>query len=108
MEGLPNTPEINKVTKEEVARELAANPEDVGLLVQFIEQLQVKVEGGEITDLDFNIELAEMYALAVEKNPDPTLKEYAGQSYYDAAFIANQEGNGILRDKLLVESESFS
>lgn len=97
--------EVKEVTRRQVIEKIIANPEDRDLLGQFVDQLQSQVERGEISDLDFNIELAELYEEATQKNP--FWQEFASQSYYDAAIIANQMGEKDLQNELLTKSKEF-
>ncbi len=98
--------ETKEITQEQVIEKIIADPEDRELLGQFIDQLQAKVEEGETSDLDFNIELAGLYEEIAQDVP--AWAEFAGQSYYDAATIANQEGNKALYEELLAKSRKFS
>lgn len=104
--SLDSSEKVPEISQEQVVAGLITNPEDVTLLTEFVDQLQEKVLRGQMTDFDLNIALAETYALVAQN--DPSFNEYASQCYYDAAILANQEGNGALRDKLLAKSKGFS
>jgi len=103
---IPNQQETREITREQVIEQIVTNPENVELLGQFIDQLQIKIEKGELSDLEFNKTLAELYEEASAQNPH--WRELASDSFYDAAVIANQEGDETLRDELLSKHREFS
>ena len=106
MEDNLNSQETNEVTREQVIESIVANPENIELLRQFIDQLQTKVEREDFDDLGFNRTLAELYEEASRQNPH--WRESASDSFYDAAIIANQWGDAVVRDELLAKHRELA
>lgn len=95
-----------EITMTAVAESLIANPEDTDLLIRFIEQEQHKVESGEVTDLDYNVSLADIYASVAEQNSN--FRGFALQAYLDAGTVAGHTpGKGEEAKSLLAKAETY-
>lgn len=96
----------DEITTRVVAENLIINPEDTELLVRFMEQQEQKVESGEVTDLDYNVSLADIYALVAEQNPN--FREFALQAYLDAGTVASHTpGKEEEAISLLAKAETY-
>lgn len=93
------------ITKEQVIEQIVADPENIELLGKFVDQLQIKVDQGNFTLLDYSQTLAELYAEAARQNPQ--WKGPAADNFYDAATLANQVGDETLCSELLGRMKEF-
>ncbi len=103
MEKIPSSEHL-PVNGAEVSRLLKdsgpENPEAKTLLNKWLDENQLKVESGVITNLEFNISWAELYR-------DAGMGEIAREAFEQAAELARQENKDNEYDRLQREIENL-
>ena len=102
------TKENVEITREQVIKQIVTdpeNPENGELIGKYIEGLQQRVDSNEISLLALSVEIAELYEQTARQNP--YWNEAAADALYEAALLANQEGDEDLKNNLFNRITSF-